>query len=88
MLFSMALLEGWFVSTHRTARIGLSLFTAGVLLTELLLFAQGTLWWLGWGNMPGYYAWLFGCSLLLPAGVAILLAHGWSRWKHDQRSIA
>lgn len=88
MLFSMALLEGWFVSTHRTARIGLSLFTAGVLLTELLLFAQGTLWWLGWGNMPGYYAWLFGCSLLLPLGVAVLLAHGWSRWKHDHRSIA
>lgn len=88
MLFSMALLEGWFVSTHRTARIGLSLFTAGVLLTELILFAQGTMWWLGWGNMPGYYAWLFSCSLLLPAGVAVLLTHGWSRWKHDQRSRA
>jgi len=76
MLFSMALLDGWFIATHRTARIGLSLFTAGVLLSEALLFGQGALWWLGWGNLPGYYAWLVGVSALIPIGVAVLLVHG------------
>jgi hypothetical protein len=75
MLFAMALLQGWFISTHRMARAGLSLFTAGVLLSEMLLFAQGTLWWLGLGNMPGYYAWLVACSALIPLGVTILLVH-------------
>ncbi len=75
MLFAMALLEGWFISTHRTARIGLSLFTGGVLLSELLLFGQGTLWWTGIGTIPGYYALLAGVSALMPAGVLTLLVH-------------
>jgi hypothetical protein len=87
MLFSMALLEGWFIATHRTARIGLSLFTAGVLLSEALLFGQGALWWLGWGNLPGYYAWLVGCSSLIPLGVAVLLVHG-LRQRATQRNAA
>ncbi|MCC7502313.1 MAG: hypothetical protein IT229_07270, partial [Flavobacteriales bacterium] len=55
MLFAMALLRGWFVSTDRLVRIGLSLFTGGVLLSEAALFVQGTLFWLGWGMMPGYH---------------------------------
>jgi hypothetical protein len=84
MLFAMALLEGWFVSTHRTARIGLSMFTSGVLLSESLLFGQGTMWWLGWGTIPGYYAWLVAVSSLIPLGVAVLLAHAWQQTQRDR----
>jgi hypothetical protein len=76
MLFAMALLEGWFISTARTARIGLTLFTSGVLLSEVVLFAQGTLWWFGLGNMPGYYGLLVAVSALIPLGVLVLLVHG------------
>ena len=77
MLFAMALLRGWFVSTSRTARIGLSIFTAGMLLMESVLFLQGLLFWVGWGMIPGYYEILFGVSMLLPVGIFILLAHAW-----------
>jgi hypothetical protein len=86
MLFAMALLEGWFVSTHPTARIGLSMFTSGVLLSESLLFGQGTMWWLGWGTIPGYYAWLVAVSSLIPLGVAVLLAHAWKQSQRDRRT--
>ncbi|MBV6404297.1 MAG: hypothetical protein IT228_13375 [Flavobacteriales bacterium] len=73
MLFAMALLRGWFVSTSTRVRIGLSLFTSGMVLTEALLFLQGTLFWIGWGMMPGYHGLLLGASILLPLGVAILI---------------
>ena len=75
MLFAMALLKGWFASTSRVARVGLSLFTAGVLLSEAVLFLQGSMLWLGWGRMPGYYAIILAVSLLMPAGVFVLLGH-------------
>ncbi|HMQ75963.1 MAG TPA: hypothetical protein PKE21_08295 [Flavobacteriales bacterium] len=75
MLFAMALLRGWFTSTAVPVRIGLSLFTSGLVLTEALLFLQGTLFWAGLGMLPGYHATLLGFSLLLPAGIAVLWAH-------------
>jgi hypothetical protein len=88
MLFAMALLQGWFDPSHRTARLGLSMFTAGVLLSESLLFGQGTMWWLGWGTMPGYYAWLAAISSLIPLGVAVLLIHAWKQARTDRRASA
>ena len=77
MLFAMALLRGWIVSTSASARIGLALFTAGMLLMEGVLFLQGLLFWIGWGMIPGYYAIILGVSMLLPAGIITLLVHGW-----------
>lgn len=77
MLFAMALLRGWFASTSPMARIGLSLFTSGMLLMEAVLFLQGGLFWLGWGMIPGYYWIIFLVSLLLPLGILVLLAHSW-----------
>ena len=73
--WAMALLEGWFNSRAAIARIGLSLFTSGFLLSEGILFLQGLLFWLGWGMIPGYYWIIFGVSLLLPVGIAILFSH-------------
>ncbi len=75
MLFAMALLRGWFVSTDRLVRIGLSLFTGGVLLSEASLFLQGTLFWLGLGLIPGYYWMQLITSVPIPLGVITLLVH-------------
>ena len=75
MLFAMALLRGWFVSTDRLVRIGLSLFTGGMLLSEAALFLQGTLFWVGWGMIPGYHWIQLLTSVPIPLGVIALLAH-------------
>lgn len=75
MLFAMALLRGWFVPTDRLVRIGLSLFTGGMLLSEAALFLQGTLFWAGWGMMPGYYWIQLLTSVPMPLGVIALLVH-------------
>ncbi len=75
MLFAMALMNRWFVSTSAVARIGLSLFTGGMLLSEGVLFLQGAMFWFGLGMMPGYYYIILGFSLLLTAGVLVLLVH-------------
>jgi len=79
MLFAMALLKGWFVSTAPMARAGLAIFTSGFILQEAVLFLQGTMFWFGFGMIPGYYAIILGVSLLLPAGIFILLAHSWKK---------
>lgn len=75
MLFAMALLQGWFESRSFTARLGLSLFTSGFLLSESVLFLQGLFFWLGWGMIPGYYGIILGVSILLPLGIGVLFIH-------------
>lgn len=55
------------------ARLGAGLLLAGFLLTEALLFAQGSMFWLGWSFLPHYYLLLFLTSLLLPAGALLLV---------------
>lgn len=57
----------------RVARLGAWLLLAGFLLTELLLFLQGTMLWLDWSFIPAYHSILLMATLLLPAG-ALLLA--------------
>lgn len=84
MLFAMALVRGWFVSTSAVARVGLSVFTTGFLLSEGILFLQGILFWFGWGMMPGYYGIILGVSLLMPIGIFILLGHAWKKRSKPQ----
>ncbi|ALD21287.1 hypothetical protein AM218_08740 [Hymenobacter sp. DG25A] len=57
----------------RSARLGAWLLLAGFLLTELLLFLQGTMLWLDWSFIPAYHSILLLATLLLPTG-ALLLA--------------
>jgi branched-subunit amino acid transport protein AzlD len=52
---------------------GLIALGSGIIGSETLLFLQGTLFWAGWGFMPGYYLLLFGASALIPIGVGLLL---------------
>ncbi|HMN06051.1 MAG TPA: hypothetical protein PKD45_10010 [Flavobacteriales bacterium] len=75
MLFAMALLNRQFSSTSSVAKVGLSVFTSGMIISEAILFLQGAMFWFGLGKMPAYYELIFGFSALLPLGTIILLAH-------------
>ena len=57
----------------RLSRLGLGLLLAGFFGSELLLFLQGAMFWGAMGFLPYYYEGLFGISLLMPAGVGVLL---------------
>lgn len=73
LLFAFALMKGWFDERRAMVRAGLMLFIAGFACSELLLFIQGTFFWMGWGLVTGYYWLLFAVSALLPLGVWALL---------------
>lgn len=73
LLFTFALLRGWWDERNPWVRGALIAFVTGFALSEVLLFLQGTLFWAGLGLLPGYYWALFGASVLLPASVWILV---------------
>ncbi|MBK9176031.1 MAG: hypothetical protein IPM46_06750 [Flavobacteriales bacterium] len=73
LLLAYAITHDWFSSRFIIARAGLLLLALGIIASELLLFAQGTFFWLGWGMMPGHYATLFGASALMPGGILLVL---------------
>lgn len=78
ILLAFAVMRGWVNDHYRRVRIALSSFLLGFLLSEALLFIQGSLFWAGLGMIPGYYELLFGASALLPIGLWLL----WSRSFH------
>jgi hypothetical protein len=57
----------------RLTKTGWILLLFGFLLTEMLLFTQGTLIWAGFGFLPNYHYAIFICSLLFPAGISMIL---------------
>ncbi len=72
-ILAQAIEKGVIPVRRSVARTGIVFFVAGFLLSELLLFLQGTLLWAQIGFMPWYYELLFGASLLIPFGVLLLL---------------
>ena len=48
-------------------------FIVGFILSEVVLFLQGTMFWGAMGFMPYYYELLFGVSALLPIGLFFIL---------------
>lgn len=62
------------LSASRQAVVGYGCLVVAFLSTELLLFGQGLLLWLGLGYRPLYYEFLFGSSLLFPLGLACIVA--------------
>lgn len=64
---------------NKAARYGWSILALGFILTEFILFGQGSLFWMRIGFIPGYYEMLFGASALLPIGIGIILLSFWSR---------
>ncbi|MGV3539225.1 MAG: hypothetical protein ACO1OQ_05405 [Rufibacter sp.] len=71
-LFAFFTQQGWFDFNTRKARWGMSFFVLAFLLTELLLFLQGTFFWLNVGAIPNYHLWLFLVSTLLPLGILLV----------------
>lgn len=72
-ILASAIEKGAIPVSRTLARAGIVFFVAGFLLSELLLFLQGTLLWAQIGFMPWYYELLFGASLLIPFGIILLL---------------
>ena len=81
LVVSVALLafarQARLIGRNRSINIGLALLVGGMLLSEALLFLQGTLLWAKIGFLPGYYEVLFGLSALMPLGLAFVLIGNW-----------
>lgn len=55
------------------ARTGWIVLIIGFIVSELILFGQGTLLWAGQGYVPDYYMIIFLVSILMPAGILLAL---------------
>ena len=80
LLLAYAIANGWFEVRVTAVRVGLGALIGGIILSELLLFTQGTFFWAGLGLIPGHYLHMVIASGLMPLGVLLLLASGiWQR---------
>lgn len=59
--------------TTRLSKTGIILFAIGLIVTEVILILQGTMFWNAMGFLPWYYEILFGTSILLPLGLGLYL---------------
>ncbi len=57
----------------KRAQLGVALLITGLILSELILFSQGTMFWMQLGFMPYYYLSLFAASALMPLGFLLVL---------------
>jgi len=83
MVLGAAVNTGIINSDSKRAKAGFLFLLIGFLLTEILLFLQGTMFWAAVGFIPYYYELLFGASILLPLAVFLILISG---KKHDLAS--
>jgi hypothetical protein len=65
--------KGSFNIQKRSTQWGMGLILAGFILSELLLFSQGTMFWMQLGFIPYYYLTLFSVSALIPIGLLLVL---------------
>jgi mono/diheme cytochrome c family protein len=70
---AVAIARGW-IKEQPISRLGWILLISGFVITEILLFLQGTLIWLKMGFLPEYNFWLFLASCLFPISLAFLMA--------------
>ncbi|MDN4165013.1 hypothetical protein QWY31_05835 [Cytophagales bacterium LB-30] len=70
-LFVLAML--WKELSGKVNNTGVYLLLAGFLGSELLLFGQGLLLWMGLGFVPYYYELIFAFSALIPIGILLIL---------------
>lgn len=81
-IFGLGINKGVFSIQRPVARLGMISLSAGFLLSEFLLFLQGTFFWAALGFLPGYYTSLFVVSALIPLGVGLFLTgQRGNRWK-------
>lgn len=83
-LFGFLLQNKFINSKSGLVRWGIYLFLFGFITTELLLFIQGALLYLGMGAVPGYYQILFMASIGLPTGLFMIIIN---IFKMKQKSL-
>jgi len=71
-LFAFALQNGFLNGKNSIVNWGIKIFLLGFILTEFLLFIQGTYLFLNKGGFPMYYENLFLASIGLPLGLLLL----------------
>jgi hypothetical protein len=57
-------------------RMGIGLFSGGFILSEAVLFLQGSMFWGTWGFLPAYYELILGVSALMALGLLGLIWPG------------
>jgi hypothetical protein len=72
-IFGFGALKSYIQFKSSPAIIGAVLFLLGFVLSEGVLFLQGTMFWAAMGFLPKYYELLFSASALIPLGVFIIL---------------
>jgi len=72
-LFGVLLQHNFLPRKAPLLKIGVQYFFFGYVITELLLFLQGLLYYLGKGLLLGYYEALFGSSIFIVAGLLLIL---------------
>ncbi len=82
---AVAIARGW-INEQPISRLGWILLISGFVITEILLFLQGTLIWLKMGFLPDYNLWLFLASCLFPSSLAFLIA-GLRSYEFSNQSI-
>jgi hypothetical protein len=73
MVLGAAVNSGILNPDSKRAKAGFLILLIGFILTEVLLFLQGTMFWGAVGFLPYYYELLFGASILLPTAVFLIL---------------
>lgn len=61
--------------TSQAKKTGIVLIFAGIILSELLLFIQGLLFWAGLGFIPFYYFMIAIVSAFIPLGIILYLSN-------------
>jgi len=79
MVLGAAVNTGIINPESKRAKAGFLVLLTGFLLTEVLLFLQGTMFWAALGFIPYYYELLFAASVLLPVAVLLILISGKKR---------
>lgn len=72
-LFALAYQRGILNRKASLVRLGIITFVCGIVLSELLLFLQGSMLWGAMGFLPLYYETLFAFSSLMPFGILLTL---------------
>ncbi|MCB0685796.1 MAG: hypothetical protein KDC53_04705 [Saprospiraceae bacterium] len=72
-LFLIGLVRQFRKDEGTLEKFGVSLFLIGFVSTEVALFTQGLLLWIGQGFLQGYYEFIFIASLMFPVSILIYL---------------
>ena len=72
-LFSFLLQHPNLIKQTTLLKVGIYSFLLGFITTEILLFGQGWLYFLGVGMLPHYYLILFLSSIFLPFGILLFI---------------